>query len=64
MKSVHQKKKPTLQQKSHQRNKHLANPNYIYSGPFLKETREEVRQMEQRTRKLMTMHSLYLIPEG
>ena len=27
-----------------------------YSGPFLKWTRDEVRQMDQRTRKLMTMH--------
>ena len=27
-----------------------------YSGPFLKRTREELEQMDQRTRKLMTMH--------
>ena len=27
-----------------------------YSGPFLKWTREELRQMDQKTRKLMTMH--------
>ena len=27
-----------------------------YSGPFLKRAREELRQMDQRTRKLMTMH--------
>ena len=27
-----------------------------YSGPFLKWTREEPRQMDQRTRKLMTRH--------
>ena len=27
-----------------------------YSGPFLKSTREELRQMEQRTRMLMMMH--------
>ena len=27
-----------------------------YSGPFLKRTREEIKQMDQRTRKLMTMH--------
>ena len=27
-----------------------------YSGPFLKWTREELQQMDQRTRKLMTMH--------
>ena len=27
-----------------------------YSGPFLKLTREELKQMDERTRKLMTMH--------
>ena len=27
-----------------------------YSGPFLKRTKEELKQMDQRTRKLMTMH--------
>ena len=27
-----------------------------YSGPFLKLTRDEFKQMDQRTRKLMTMH--------
>ena len=27
-----------------------------YSGPFLKWTRNELKQMDQRTRKLMTMH--------
>ena len=27
-----------------------------YSGPFLKRTREEFKQMEQRTRKLKTLH--------
>ena len=27
-----------------------------YSGPFLKWTREVLKQMDQRTRKLMTMH--------
>ena len=27
-----------------------------YSGAFLKWTREELKQMHQRTRKLMTMH--------
>ena len=34
----------------------LAVPLVIYSGPFLKWTREELKQMDQRTRKLMTMH--------
>ena len=28
----------------------------IYSGPFLKWTREALKQMDQRTRKLITMH--------
>ena len=27
-----------------------------YSGPFLKRTREEFKQMDQRTKKLMSMH--------
>ena len=27
-----------------------------YSGPFLKWTRDELKQMDKRTRKLMTMH--------
>ena len=27
-----------------------------YSGPFLKWTRDELKQMDQRTRKLMTTH--------
>ena len=27
-----------------------------YSGPFVKWTREELKQMDTRTRKLMTMH--------
>ena len=33
-----------------------AAPHVRYSGSFLKWTREEHRQMDQRTRKLMTMH--------
>ena len=28
-----------------------------YSGPFLKWTRDELKQMDQRTRKLMTIHT-------
>ena len=32
-----------------------------YSGPFLKWTREELKQMDQRTRKLMTMHTPYIL---
>ena len=31
-------------------------PQVRYCGPFLKWTREELKQIEQRTRKLMTMH--------
>ena len=27
-----------------------------YSGPFIKSTRDELKQMDQRTRKLMTIH--------
>ena len=33
-----------------------------YSGPFFKRTREELKQMDPRTRKLMTMH-MHSIPE-
>ena len=33
-----------------------AAPLVRYSGPFLKWTREELKQMDQRMRKLMTMH--------
>ena len=33
-----------------------------YSGPFLKWTRDELKQMDQGTRKLITMHKHY-IPE-
>ena len=29
-----------------------------YSGPFLKWTREDLKQINQRTRKLMTMHKV------
>ena len=31
-----------------------------YSGPFLKWTRDELKQMDQRTRKLMTIHKALL----
>ena len=31
-------------------------PHTRYSGPFLKWTRDELKQMDQRTRKIMTMH--------
>ena len=38
------------------RDKHPGSLQVRYSRPFLKWTREEFRQMDQRTRKLMTMH--------
>ena len=41
-----------IYQKSHQRALTLVR----YSRQFLKRTREELQQMDQRTRKLMTMH--------
>ena len=31
-----------------------------YSGPFLKWTRDELKQMDQKSRKLMTMHKVTL----
>ena len=31
-------------------------PLVIYLGPFLKWTKDELKQMDQRTRKIMTMH--------
>ena len=34
----------------------LAVPLARYEGPFLKWTKEELKQMDLRTRKLMTMH--------
>ena len=34
------------------------NPLDGYSGPFLKWTRDELKQMDQRTKKLMTMHKV------
>ena len=34
----------------------MAVPLVRYSGPFSKRTREELQEMDQRTRKLMTMH--------
>ena len=42
--------------KPHQKNKYLAVPRVRYSGPFIEWTREELRQMDQRTRKLLTRH--------
>ena len=45
-----------LEQKPYQWNKYLAVPLVRYSGPFLKWTRDKLRQMDPRTRKLMTMN--------
>ena len=45
-----------LQQKLYQRNKYLGCTLVRYSGTIPKWTREELRQMDQRTRKLRTMH--------
>ena len=45
-----------IQQKSYQKDKHLSSsPHLRYSRPFLKWTMEELQQMNQRARKLMTM---------
>ena len=46
----------SLLQQSHQRNKHRVIPLVPYSGLFLKQTREECRQMDQTTKELMTIH--------
>ena len=49
----------TLQQKPHQTNKYLGCNLVRYSGPFLKWTRDELQQMDGRTRKLMTIHKAF-----
>ena len=46
----------TILQKPYQRNKYLGCTRVRYSRPFLKWAREELEHMDQRTRKLMTMH--------
>ena len=43
-------------QKPYQRNKYLDCTLVRYSGPLLKWAREELKQIDQRTRKLMTTH--------
>ena len=45
-----------MRQNPYQRNKYLAVPLVRYTGPFLKWTREELKQIDQLTRKLMIMH--------
>ena len=46
----------TTKQKSHQRDKYLGRPHLVrYSGSFVKWTRKNLQQIDQNTRKLMTM---------
>ena len=52
--------KPSLQNKSHQRNT-LAVPLLRYSGSFVKLSIVSLRQIDQRTRNLMTMHQILLL---
>ena len=47
-----------MQQKPYQINKYLGCILVRYSGQFLKWTRKELKQMDQWTRKLMTMHKV------
>ena len=47
----------TLQKKSHQRDKHLGYLFLRYLWPLLKWTREELQQMDTKTRKLITMYT-------
>ena len=42
-------------QNNNNNNRYLTVPFVRYSGPFLKWTREELKQLDKRTRKLMTM---------
>ena len=62
-----------LKQKSHQRNKHQDRktpPPHTHTHlvrflrPFFKWTRNELRQMDQRTRKLITMHHTLDLRDG
>ena len=46
----------TLSRIPYQRNEYLGSTLVRYSGAFLKWTRDELKRMDQRTRKLMTMH--------
>ena len=46
----------TISQEPYQRDKYLAVTHVRYPGPFLKWIREEFEQMNQGTRKLMTMY--------
>ena len=55
-KATREKKNTLYSKKKIKRINTRAVPLVRYSGPFLKWTREEIKQMDQRTRKLMTMH--------
>ena len=61
LKDYHRRARKLLETKLNSRNLIIgintwALPLVRYSGPFLKWTRDELKQMDQRTRKLMTMH--------
>ena len=58
MKEYLRKTRKLLETKLYRRNliKGINTRAIRYSGPLLKRTREELKQMDQRTRKLMTMH--------
>ena len=49
----------TIKQKPYQRNTYLGCPSCKIFGTFLKWDREELKQINQRTRKLMTLHKAY-----
>ena len=55
-------RKQTASQKSHQKDKYLGGPYIRYSRPFLKWTREEFQQMNQRTWKFMTINKALYVP--
>ena len=47
----------TIQQEPYKRDKYLGCPLRKVLGPFLKWTREKLKQMDQRLRKLMTIYN-------
>ena len=56
MKKKYLRRRRKLQQKFHQRDKHLGCHSCKIPGTIFKWTREELRQMNQTTTKLMTNH--------
>ena len=46
----------TFRNQVHQKNEHLAVPLIRYSGSFFKCRSEELRQMDEKIRKQMTIH--------